>query len=62
MSVTTDPNIAKSFAGSEGKVYEAYLPKSQLIEQTLDGAGESEYLIKFEIGRASCRERVFDIV
>ena len=50
MSVTTDPNIAKSFAGSEGKLYEAYLPKSQLIEQTLDGAGESEYLIKFGSG------------
>ncbi len=30
--------------------FEAYIPKYQLIEQTLEGAGESEYLIKFGAG------------
>ena len=50
MSVTTDPDVARRFAGANGKVFEAYIPKSKLIEQTLGGAGESEYLIKFGAG------------
>jgi len=50
MSVTTDPNIARGFAGNKGRVFEAYVPKSQLIKQTLSGAGESEYLIRFGSG------------
>jgi len=50
MSVTTDANVARRFASVNGRVYEAYIPKSQLIEQTLSGAGESEYLIRFGSG------------
>ena len=50
MSVTTDSNVAQRFAGVNGRVYEAYIPKSQLIEQTLSGAGEGEYLIRFGFG------------
>ena len=50
MSVTTDPNIARGFAGTNGRVFEAYIHKSQLIKQTLEGAGENEYLIKFGTG------------
>lgn len=50
MPVTTDSNVAQRFAGTGGIVYEAYIPKSQLIEQTLSGAGESEYLIRFGSG------------
>lgn len=50
MSVTTDSNVAQRFAGINGRVYEAYIPKSQLIEQTLSGAGEGEYLIRFGFG------------
>ena len=50
MSVTTDPDVARRFAGPNGQVFEAYIPKYQLIEQTLEGAGETEYLIKFGAG------------
>ncbi|MDD6070506.1 MAG: hypothetical protein PUC12_06785 [Clostridiales bacterium] len=50
MSVTTDIYVARRFAGDKGRVFEAYLPKSQLIKQTLSGAGESEYLIRFGSG------------
>lgn len=50
MSVTTDPDVARRFAGTNGRVFEAYIPRSQLIEQTLGGAGESEYLIRFGSG------------
>lgn|GEM_PF-5499712 len=50
MSVTTDPSVAQRFAGEYGKVYEAQIPSSQLIPQTLEGAGESEYLIKCGTG------------
>jgi filamentous hemagglutinin len=50
MSVTTDSNVARYFAGENGKVYEGLIPRSQLIPQTIDGAGESEYLIKFGAG------------
>ncbi|MCR5837087.1 MAG: hypothetical protein K6G88_11320, partial [Lachnospiraceae bacterium] len=50
MSVTTDVNVARQFAGEGGRVFEAYIPRSQLIKQTLSGAGESEYLIRFGSG------------
>lgn len=50
MSVTTDPDVAHRFAGTNGRVFEAYIPRSQLIEQILDSAGESEYLIRFGSG------------
>ena len=50
MSVTTDVNAAQRFVGVDGRVFEAYIPKNQLIEQTLSGTGESEYLIKFGMG------------
>ena len=50
MSVTTDIDVARRFAGDRGRVFEAYIPKSQLIKQTLSGAGESEYLIRFGSG------------
>ena len=50
MSVTTDLSVARKFAGEGGRVFEAYIPKSQLIKQTLSGAGESEYLIRFGSG------------
>lgn len=50
MSVTSDKAIAQKFAGQYGKVYEALIPKSHLIPQTLEGAGESEFLIKFGTG------------
>ena len=50
MSVTTDPNVAQMFAGEGGRVFEAWIPKSQLIKQTLSGAGESEFLIRLGAG------------
>ena len=50
MSVTTDPSVAKRFAGKDGIVYKSLVPKSQLIPQTIEGAGESEYLIKYGFG------------
>ena len=50
MSVTTDLGTAERFAGLNGRVFDAYIPRNQLIKQTLKGAGESEYLIKFGTG------------
>lgn len=50
ISVSTDRTIAERFAGQYGTVYEAFLPKSTLIPQTLIGAGESEFLIKYGSG------------
>ncbi|MDQ1817401.1 hypothetical protein RBA41_29250 [Massilia sp. CCM 9210] len=44
ISVTTDPAQAAYFA-REGTVYSGYVPRSTLLEQTLKGAGESEYLL-----------------
>lgn len=45
VSVTTDPNVAKYFAGDNGIVYQIQVPASDLVPQTIKGAGESEYLI-----------------
>lgn len=52
ISVTTNKETAIKFAelNKYGKVYEAELLKSQSIKQTLEGAGEDEYLIKFFAG------------
>jgi hypothetical protein len=49
MSVTTDVSVANYFANG-GRVYEARIPKSQLIPQTLSGSTESEFLNKFGMG------------
>jgi RHS repeat-associated protein len=45
ISVTTDPAVAKMFAGPGGSVFSATVHPATLIPQTLPGAGESEYLI-----------------
>lgn len=45
ISVTTNPEMAKFFAGT-GEVYSGYVPRSWLIEQSLSGPGESEFLLK----------------
>ena len=50
ISVTTDINVAQRFAGQGGHIFEAFIPRSQLIKQTLNGAGESEFLIKLGSG------------
>lgn len=50
MSVTTDPNVAKYFAGPNGRVFEGLVPRSELSQQTIKGAGENEYLIKLGRG------------
>lgn len=49
ISVTTDESIVKYFANG-GRVYEANIPKSKLIPQTLRGSTEQEFLIEFAIG------------
>lgn len=49
ISVTTDESIVKYFANG-GRVYEANIPKSKLIPQTLRGSTEQEFLIEFGIG------------
>lgn len=46
ISVTTDPEVARYYAGQSGRVYEAFISKADLLKQTLYGAGESEYLIR----------------
>lgn len=45
ISVTTDPAQAAYF-GQGGTVYSGYVPRSSLIQQTLPGAGESEFLLR----------------
>lgn len=45
ISVTTDPATAAYFSEG-GTVYGGYVPRSQLINQTLPGAGESELLLR----------------
>ena len=45
ISVTTDPAQAAYFARG-GTVYSGYVPRSYLIEQTLQGSGESELLLR----------------
>ncbi|MCL1790400.1 MAG: hypothetical protein FWG40_03425, partial [Peptococcaceae bacterium] len=47
ISVTTDPKIARQFAGEGGTIYSGLVPRSQLIPQTLPGATESEMLLRY---------------
>ncbi|WP_206207917.1 RHS repeat-associated core domain-containing protein [Ahniella affigens] len=44
MSVTTDPQVAATYA-KDGNVFGGLVPRSELLKQTLEGAGESEYVI-----------------
>ena len=50
MSVTTDASVAARFAGPAGRVFSAVVPRSALIQQTLLGSGESEFLLRFGSG------------
>jgi hypothetical protein len=43
MSFTTDAKVARTFGSA---VYSATVPRSQLIFQSLPGAGEAEVLIR----------------
>ncbi|WP_345777875.1 LysM peptidoglycan-binding domain-containing protein [Lysobacter sp. ISL-42] len=45
ISVTTDPAVAARFSRG-GVTYGGYVPRSSLLEQTLRGATESEYLVR----------------
>lgn len=45
ISFTTDPDVARGFAGSNGIVYRATMPESGAFPQTLPGANEQEILI-----------------
>ncbi len=47
ISFTTDQSVAEYYAGREGTVYSTTVPASNLISQTLPGAGESEVLVLF---------------
>jgi hypothetical protein len=46
ISVTTDPAVARRFAGSGGVVFGARVPRSELIKQTLETSTESELFLK----------------
>lgn len=50
ISVTTDPAVAKYFAGPGGRVFSAVVDPSILIPQTIEGATESEFLIPHMFG------------
>ncbi|WP_086347936.1 PAAR-like protein [Candidatus Enterococcus clewellii] len=50
VSFTADKNMALFYAGEKGIVVEVKVQKNGLLPQTLDGAGESEYLIINGIG------------
>ena len=45
ISVATDIEVAKRFADG-GRLYGGLMPEFELTRQALDGAGESEYLIR----------------
>lgn len=47
VSVTTDPSVAGYFAGENGVVYSGLVPRSSLVPQTLPGAGENEFLLRY---------------
>ena len=48
VSVTTDRAEAlNKFAGENGTVYSGLASRLSLIPQTLEGAGESEYLLRY---------------
>lgn len=53
MSVTTDLGTAEKFAGLNGRVFDAYIPRNQLIKQTgiwyknqVLNAGQAAYLVR----------------
>ena len=46
VSVTTDPAVASRFATVGGRVFVGRVPRSQLLQQSLPGAAESEYLLR----------------
>jgi hypothetical protein len=50
ISFTTDPAVAKQFAGANGTVFTANASPDDLIYQSLPGAGESEVLVRHMIG------------
>jgi len=45
ISVTTDPAQADYFSNG-GTIYSGYVPRSSLVQQTLSGSGESEFLLR----------------
>lgn len=46
ISVTTDPAVARNFAGPFGRVFSAKVPRSELIKQTLETSTESELFLR----------------
>ncbi|MEU8185564.1 DUF6531 domain-containing protein, partial [Micromonospora sp. NPDC049047] len=46
ISFTSDVNTAKTFAGPNGQIYQATVNPSEVIFQSLPGAGESEILVR----------------
>lgn len=49
VSVTTDAQMARFFAGPNGRVYSAVVPRWEMVPQAFRGAGEGEWLIR--VGR-----------
>jgi hypothetical protein len=49
VSVTTDPDVAQRFAGKDGVILRAEVPRDSLLPQTLPGANESEHLARHSI-------------
>ena len=49
VSVTTDPSVAHHFAGKDGVVLRAEVPRDSLLPQTLQGSNESELLARHSI-------------
>ena len=52
ISVTSDENIIQTFGNT---VFSGKFPKSEIIKQTIPGAGESEYLIRFGTNKLNIR-------
>jgi hypothetical protein len=46
ISFTTDPAIAKQFAGPGGQVYQAIISRADVIFQSLPSVGEAEVLVR----------------
>jgi hypothetical protein len=49
VSVTTDRDVAEHFAGKDGVVMRADVPRDSLLPQTLETSTESEYLARNSI-------------
>jgi RHS repeat-associated protein len=49
ISVTTDPAVARQFAGPQGTVYQIQLPPGQAILNTMNPLPESEWLVPHQI-------------